>query len=221
MNGYHSISYSDGIRWHLGKMIDFNRIESFKSLIPRINFNLFLINHRHICLTRLLNEAIRQEKTDFCDFILSQDFAIDYNEFKPWSSNKIPLPLEDLKKLVARHPERMKSLAADWFDISACVCVDTAVAMIELSTYCASISADCLRLGNHLPGALMSGLITYSRFGDKEMAAIFSRLYQLGVPISEEHYQLFTTHHPDYEQASETIRQILDFYECVKEPEMD
>lgn len=208
-------------------IITFQRIESFRFLIPRLHYDEGSesgLLHRNTQLSIYLMEAFRQKRKELCDVLLKRDFELRLTSFAfgPWFfSNVPPLPVADLIDLATRHEGHMKDISGDSVAMTDCRHVDVAMAMLELSSHCAAISQQFRSVKNHQPRDLLRAVLLNDFLDDANMVKVINHCVALGMKIKEKHFESIQFFHPEYSQTLQTIRNFIDFKEDIKEPGCD
>lgn len=197
----------------LWKMIELNRNRSFQFVLSDINFHPQLSDADK---TRLLQFALEAQRSDICDFLLSQNFAIIKSVFSFWHS-PLSWKVEDMKSLISKHPEKVPEFAPSWFLVQLSQTLEKALFIIEFNRHCTTINSAFAENQRFEPTTLIGYVLHNGYFEDSDMAYALRHLIDSGAYVSKKMYDDFVEDYPRYEQTKSML--FYAFNEDVKEPE--
>lgn len=199
----------------LKTMIQMHKPRSFSAFLSHIDFET--PSERATVLTSLLRAAFQSGNNEISDFLLSQRFKVNREEWR-WvycpSYEEFRGSLDELKQLISRHPEHANRMTPRAGIIRYAVSLTSALVVIELTRHCDTLSGK----SKFDPTKFLCDALKNRRLVDSEMVQVAQRLFELGAYVSEEVSDSLNGRQSDYAHTIETI----DSWKVdVKEPEMD
>jgi hypothetical protein len=205
------LSYNDNTTGILNQLIEHNRINSFMSFFPRVNFGAFSWKR----IGMLFYRAARAHRFEICDYLMSQEFRIGdawYESLQDWD-------IIQLKNLLAGHHTRILEMTPGHWTL----CYDTNAAVIliklEIIEYCRSINPDFANKPEYHPTNLLRNVIRNEKFDDADLARILSKILSMGPTVDKEIVESFKASHPFFDDSNQLLFGYLDT--PIKEPGFD
>jgi hypothetical protein len=153
------------------QMVEYGRLGTFEVCLPQLNFRDE--DQRDHVFSALLRVALRQGNREIVEFLLSQRFTLD--EDSNWG--RLRWSLEEMKQLIAGHPEHIVGLAPSPGDFSHLKNVGDGMILIGLTRHYQETRPGTVDVTDLLRGLLHSDL------SDADATSIAQQLLDMGALV--------------------------------------
>jgi hypothetical protein len=182
----------------LHEMIEKGRLFSFGACLSRIVFADD--RYRDQTLNTYFREMVERRNWEFADCVLFQKF-----EMYPFSYFVgLPFSLEDMEKLIRRHPEHATTIAPSPSDFRFFVkSLDDGLAFVALARCCEEVRPGTTNTTEMLENLLQSVI------HDEEMVTVAQQLLDMGAKVNKRYFD-YIEGWPGYKKTQQLLRRYYD-----------